>query len=109
VKVQITEWSVGTIGGDAYDPPEVLDKRVQGCVKGHPRKPDGTFVVTSPIRRVDGRRIVTRSGTEYELVGDPAPDYLEYLERIGRKYDPEAPIAFIGAKPTKRPDLRVVR
>lgn len=106
--VRINEWSVGSIGGDAYTPPECRESRVQGLVQGHPTKKDGTFIITSPVRRTEGRRFWTRTGTEYEL-GEPAADYLNYLKRIGRTYDAEHPLPVVGAPKKKRPSLRVVR
>jgi hypothetical protein len=90
--IRLTSWSIGYGEHDAYLPPELLRPRLMGLCQGHPRKENGSHITTTPIWRVDGRFVVTKSGSHYELVGDPEPGYLEYLKTIGREYDPENPI-----------------
>ena len=63
-----------------------------GTVCGHPTKADGHQVVTSPIRTSKGRLVTTQSGNVYELVGDPDPEYLAYLQSIGYPYDSVNPV-----------------
>ena len=91
--IQLSEWSCGTIHADAYRAPETRGIRLSGRVTGHPKRRDGSRVITSPVRTVMGRVVKTASGSVYELVGEPEPDYLEYLREIGREYDPEKPIS----------------
>jgi hypothetical protein len=65
----LENWSV-CYYGDEYTPPELSVALLQGSVFNHPnpnRHPDGKHVVTSrPIGQRNGK-IVTRSGTEYDL------------------------------------------
>ena len=46
---------------------------------------DGHRIITSPIREVnwEERFVKTRSGTVYELVGNPNIDYIEWLQEKG--------------------------
>jgi len=57
---------------------------LEGAVHGHPHKAEGTLVITSPIVDIDGRRIETRTGTEYEL-GAGREDDLTALGRVLRE------------------------
>jgi len=71
MKTTILEnWSVCTEIEDLYTPPELISPRLQGKVYGHPnseRHYDGKFIVTSaPVGQRNGK-VVTYSGTEYEL------------------------------------------
>ena len=59
--------------------------RVFGFVFGHPRHLDGKELLTSPVMRCSANRIVTRSGSEYELGSvDPAYErrYPDALKRL---------------------------
>ena len=98
---QLKNWAIVS-DCDPYTPPECQKSRLNGEVYGRePREsdgytfPDGKRITTSSIKEVNGRVITTRSGTVYELVGDPDPDYLEFLKEIGRVYDPVNPIKVI--------------
>ena len=71
--------------------PELSSIQLAGAVYGHSRYEDGHRISTSPIREVDGRRVVTQSGSTY-LLGDPDPRYLTWLEEQGVAFDPENPI-----------------
>jgi len=95
--VQLTEWSVGHVSGksDAYRAPEQGGLVLRGRAQGHPKHRDGRRVMTSHIVKVNGRTITTVSGSVYELVGDPEPQYLEFLESIGKKYDRDNPIKVV--------------
>lgn len=75
--------------------PELVGITMAGTVHGHPRKPDGSRVTTSRIVRVEGRRFWTESGSEYAIVGDPDPRFLEYLKSEGRTYDAAQPIRVV--------------
>jgi hypothetical protein len=59
--------------------------RLFGFVFGHPRHLDGKELLTSPVVRCHANRIVTRSGSEYELGSiDPAYErrYPDALNRL---------------------------
>ncbi len=66
--------------------------RLSGFVTGHPKKRDGKLIVTSPVTKTDGRLVTTASGNVYELVGEPDPSFLAFLESIGRQYNSDAPL-----------------
>lgn len=53
------------------------------------------WLVTSPIKKIDGRSIVTRSGTLYILEGEPDPNFFTFLKSINEKYDSKNPLAFL--------------
>lgn len=94
--VKITNWSCGQEPiEDTFLAPEQARLVLIGEVVGHPRKPDGLVVRTSPVVKVDGRIVTTNSGTVYEL-GDINPDYLDWLCESGRQYDYDNPIKVIG-------------
>jgi hypothetical protein len=78
-------------GGSDYTAPELRGLCLVGDVTGHPRRPDGTRVKTSVIRKVSGRVIETRNSV-YILEGDPHPAYLAWLVEHGREYDADEPI-----------------
>ena len=82
--IRLLGWSVGV-----QEPGRI---RLSGRVEGDPRRSNGRLVITSFIDRVEGRRITTVKGTVYELIGDPDPEYLAFLESLGDRYDPENPI-----------------
>jgi hypothetical protein len=54
--------------------PESPIRRLCGKVFGHPRIDDGYEIMTSPIVGLRDGKVVTQSGTAYEL-GAPADDY----------------------------------
>jgi len=90
--VLINFWSVGRNVGDAYMAPERLPEVLTGEVFGHPRKKNGTRVITSAIVDIPEPGLVrTRSGTLYKL-GEPALEYIKYLRDIGYSFDPTNPI-----------------
>jgi hypothetical protein len=89
--IHITNWSLIS-DNDPWTAPERSGLRLMGTVKGHPDKPDGSDIVTSKIITVKGRRCTTATGNEYELVGDPCAEYMNYLSEIGVAYDPVQPI-----------------
>ncbi len=64
--------------GDQYTAPELRKPILSGNVFNHPlattRHPDGKFIVTSTIIGKRGRKVITKSGTEY-LLGKVNPDY----------------------------------
>ena len=76
--IRIENWSVN--GEDnPYVPPEQQRVCLYGEVYGHPAFPDGHVVLTSAIVHVEGRKVITRSGSVYTL-GTIHPDYLKWCE-----------------------------
>lgn len=97
--IRLSNWACEFPDGSSdYHAPELRGLCLVGDVTGHPRRPDGTRVQTSPIVAVDGRQIRTRSGSVYHLEGDPHPAYLAWLAECGRDYDAEQPIKVGGGK-----------
>lgn len=67
-----------------FEAPE-LPSRLQGQFS------DGRYIRTSRIVRAEGQRVYTESGSEYEL-GEPDPEFLEWLAKNDYPFDPENPI-----------------
>jgi hypothetical protein len=88
--VLINSWSVVAESGVPYRAPEAREMRLTGNVYGHPRHRDGAFLITTNIQGTDGRFVFTRN-TVY-LLGNPSDTYLAWLDKLGIKIDPKAPI-----------------
>lgn len=87
----LKNWSV-VVPVDPYLAPEQCHESLRGNVYGHPSIEDGTKVTTSRIISVCGRKIMTVSGTTYELE-NPEQGYVDYCrETLGREIDPDNPI-----------------
>lgn len=54
-------------------------------------RPAGTTVSTSYVIRSEGKRVWTKSGSEYEL-GEPDADFLIWLDNAGFAFDPDNPL-----------------
>lgn len=74
--IRLTNWRVvGVMPSSGFlRLPENATTHLSGVVTGHPKKADGTPVTTSRVVGRDGSRIVTESGSRYEL-GDVDPAY----------------------------------
>ena len=82
---RLQHWSLHSRPPGEWQSPEEDGARVFGFVFGHPRHLDGKELLTSPVMRNSDNRIVTRSGSEYELGSiDPAyePRYPDALLRL---------------------------
>lgn len=88
-KRQITEWGAYA-AGRPWDAPECCGIFVGGRTIDDGGKP--TNINTSRVVASDGRFVLTRSGSVYELVGAPSPDYLVWLSEQGLTFDPAQPI-----------------
>jgi hypothetical protein len=81
--------------GDLYLPPEVLSVFLRGKIYGHPnqeRFPDGKGICTSAIKDIDGRMVLTNSGSTY-ILGKVDPEYKKWTEEtLGKIWDDENPI-----------------
>jgi len=66
---ELANWSVvGSHGEDVYAAP-------QQCIRGY--REDGHWVRTSPIVKVKGDVVTTRSGSQYKLL-TPHPQYVQW-------------------------------
>lgn len=72
----IEDWFV-TSPNTMYDPPEVMTFMVVGRCPNRQGFEDA--IRTSPIVKVEGRRIWTQNGSRYVL-GRPDPKYVEYCK-----------------------------
>lgn len=63
---RLESWSV-TGGNNPYTAPELRTLHLQGMVYGHPMFDEGHPVLTTPIVSVVDDRVVTKSGSIYEL------------------------------------------
>ena len=78
----IREWAIMLDHGKPY---------VSGLVFDHPTFPDNTLIYTSNIVGVNGKQVVTTSGSCYELEGPPNEGLLKlFIETYG-PVDPENP------------------
>jgi hypothetical protein len=82
---QITDWHI-LCSDNRYLAPELRAAVVVGRCEGPNGEP---YVQTSQVAAFDGRHCVTRSGSRYELVGDPSPNFKEDYEGV----DLDAPFA----------------
>lgn len=64
---------------------------------------DVTELVTSPlIRKLDPLIFETYSGSVYELVGPPDPQFVIFCSRIGKQLDVSDPVKWSGQNPMPR-------
>jgi hypothetical protein len=75
--MKLEKWCVLLRTSPALQPPERERFCLHGSVFGHPRCADGKEVTTSLVISRNGDKVVTKSGSEYEL-GDVDPFY-EFL------------------------------
>lgn len=72
--MKLEHWSVLSRAQWNLQPPEAEGLSLCGLVQGHPHHADGREVTTSPVIGLTAQRVVTRSGSEYEL-GQASPTY----------------------------------
>lgn len=72
--MKLENWSVVVLDFSPYTAPEALPKGLHGFVYGNPKFADGDEVTTTAIVGTREGRVLTRSGSEYEL-GEVDPDY----------------------------------
>ena len=90
---RLKNWAIGS-DGHAYMAPEQIRLSAYGEVYDNPKFEDGTTIRTSDIEKSEGRDLLTKSGSVYRLEGDPDPDYLVHLEKIGYEIDLDNPVKF---------------
>lgn len=79
----IEKWALVNRNSDPYKAPEQSAPALRGWV-------DGEEILTSLITKTEGRNIITKSGTVYEL-GTPDPNWIHFLSESGRYYNPDDP------------------
>lgn len=89
---RLENWSiVSTQTNESYIAPEYRKRHLVGEVFDHPVFWNGKEIETSSIQQAEGKVVVTRTGTRYEL-GQPDPNYLDWLRSKGLSFDPEHPV-----------------
>lgn len=74
IEPRLENWSFIVRSGDPYTAPELISGQLAGNVYNHPRFKDGEPVVTSLVVKEENGKVVTYSGSRYEL-GEPNPAY----------------------------------
>ena len=100
-EIPLYEWSAHrSPPSSPYQPPEAGALVLQGHIRAgtHPVHRGSGYVTTSPVVLVTGRLVRTASGSTYRLEGDPKPDWRAAIEKMGREYNPEAPLGPAGAR-----------
>lgn len=92
----LRKWSVtGLLYPDKWEIHEAsMLNRLTGQIFNNPRFTNGKNVITSPIAKVDGRKITTNSGSIYVLFGPPDDSFLSMLEQYDLPFDEANPIDF---------------
>ena len=93
--MRIENWCVLLRTSPALEPPERERFCLHGAVFGHPRCADGKEITTSLVVHRNGDRIVTKSGSEYEL-GAVDPFYESLYPNARQR-------VFAGLRPLGRP------
>jgi len=88
---RLEQWKVVTIEDTRYESPELQRKVLAGRVYNNPHFKDGEKIYTSRPLVAKGRIIKTLSGSVYRL-GEPDPEYLEWMKENYPNFDPENPI-----------------
>jgi hypothetical protein len=78
------------VGGDIYTPPECKYRGISGFVTGSDKFEDGSPITTSKIVKVEGRTVITHSGSRYTL-GTPDMVMLNAI-----RYKEDWPYSFDG-------------
>lgn len=82
----LDNWGI-TSTDSGYVAPEARKLRLTGT-----RLQDNREVITSAIVNVEGRVITTETGSTY-ILGEPDPEYLDYLQENGIVYNQRNPIS----------------
>lgn len=92
--VILKNWKIKSVI-DEYLAPELRRIWVSGAVYNHKKHSDGKRISTSFIIDADGTKVLTSSGSVYQLEGDPHPEYAKWLEENYPNFDPNNPIKII--------------
>jgi hypothetical protein len=70
--MKILQWSIISKSDWGFQSPDIPEGYLHGNILGHPGIEDGKEITTSRIVGRSGDKVVTKSGSEYELEGvDP--------------------------------------
>ena len=72
--MKLEQWGVVGIPSHPFEAPELWTQRLTGNTVGDTRRKDGTAVTTAPIEGKRNGKVVTMSGSEWEL-GEVAEEY----------------------------------
>lgn len=86
-------WAIVSLHNDPYMSPELNPK----CLSGY-RDQSEKKVLTTPIAKIDGRTVTTRSGSVY-LLEDISDTYKAWMDSEGIPYDPDNPVHIKKSKP----------
>lgn len=90
MKYTLINWAI-TGKFDVYAAPEATKKYLTGL-----RLEDSKEVITSSIKKIEGRNIITSSGNVYYLQGEPSEEYLNWMLDNDFVYDVDNPIKVRG-------------
>jgi hypothetical protein len=95
---KLENWSIDTSILQPTNQEARLSISLTGDVYGHPSRPDGQQITTSPVVSVEGKVATTHSGSRY-LLGEASEQYTEFC-RLNNLPLPvgENPIPLEGAK-----------
>lgn len=85
---KLKNWSIVGYPGDEYRAPEARTVHFQGIVVEREGFEVGGALRTSPVVGAEGKVVSTRSGSEYEMVGEPDPMWISWLADQGKEPDP---------------------
>lgn len=86
----LRDWSVERCARQAFDAPEQLDHiHLAGVIES------GKKILTSRLRRTEGRIVTTAGGSTYAL-GEPSAEYLAWLAEHGMTLDEAQPVKVPG-------------
>lgn len=85
IQYKLTEWAT-YLTGDHYTAPEL--RRL--CLRGD--RGDKKVVTSAIVEKLGPRLFRTHTGSVYELVGDPDPEFVTYCNGIGKPLNLDDPI-----------------
>ena len=71
---------------------------ITGTIYGHPKFEDGVLIFTTIILWCEGRSMVTKTGSCYELVGPPEPGWVEWYGKSHEDFNPDNPVPNLCSK-----------
>jgi hypothetical protein len=87
--VTLNDWAIELCEGQKFQAPEARDHiHLSATI-------DGKMKLTSRIVHIDGRTVITKTGSVYVL-GDPSAAYLVFLVEQGRTLDEAEPVKLLG-------------
>lgn len=84
--MEIRNWEVIAWGGP-YQAPELMSTVITGEVYGHPGFEEGKYIYTSAVQVIDMKNKRARTLNSVYSLGEPAPGFLEWLGKQGKKLE----------------------